>query len=75
MREELRKQYDSAPLMSLMVLWMRRSVGKEGKLGILSFHPVAPGEKSPTKGDYEPWEKKAISFYLHRRVPDKPTKF
>src|ERR1019366_7156257 len=59
-REELRKQHDSAPLVSLMVLWMRRSVGKEGKMGVLAFHPVAPGEKAPQEHEYKPWESKAI---------------
>jgi hypothetical protein len=73
-REELRKQYDLAPMMSLMVLWLRRNVGKEGRLGTLSFKPVAPGKTQPEKGDFDPWEKKAISFYLHRRCPDEPTK-
>jgi hypothetical protein len=73
-REELRKQYDSAPLVSLMVLWMRRSVGKEGKMGVLAFHPVAPGEKAPQEHEYKPWESKAISWYLQRRCPDGPKK-
>lgn len=73
-REELRKQYESAPLMSLMVLWLRRNVGKEGRLGILSFKPAAPGKTKPEKEDHDPWEKKAISFYLHRRCPDEPKK-
>jgi hypothetical protein len=73
-REELRKQYDSAPLVSLMVLWMRRNVGKEGKMGVLAFHPVAPGERARQEHEYKPWESKAISWYLQRRCPDDPKK-
>lgn len=70
-KQELRKQYELAPLMSLMVLWLNPKVGKEGKLGTMSFKPVPPGKNAPAKGDFDSWEKKAIGFYLQRRSPKK----
>jgi hypothetical protein len=73
-REELRKQYELVPLMSLMVLWLRRNVDKEGKLGVLSFKRVARGKGKPGNEDYDPWEMEAISLYLHRRCPDELTR-
>jgi hypothetical protein len=63
-KAELKKQHDVAPLLSLLVLWRRRNATQtdpEGKLGILQFRPVGLAEN-----DYEPWEREAISYYLHR---------
>jgi hypothetical protein len=62
MRESLRQQYEIAPLISLLVLWTRRSTQK---LGILKFYPVTPGNPDPTP-DYEEWEKRAVSAYMER---------
>jgi hypothetical protein len=72
-REELKKQYESAPLVSLLVLWLRRNMGinNEGKLGTLVRRPIAPGT-TPKRGKFESWEGRAISWYLKRRCPDKP---
>jgi hypothetical protein len=69
-KEKLRAVYEArAPLLSLMVLWMHSSpTGR--KMGMLKFHPVPPGQPVPKKGDYEIWEKRAISDYVRRRIPD-----
>ncbi|MGA2167476.1 MAG: hypothetical protein ABSG62_04650, partial [Terracidiphilus sp.] len=62
-QEVLREQYDMAPLISLMVLWIRPSAEK---LGILKFQPIALGNPPPKTAEYEDWEKKAIGSYIHR---------
>jgi hypothetical protein len=62
MRESLRQQYEIAPLISLLVLWTRRSTQK---LGILKLCPVTPDNPDPTP-DYEEWEKRAVSAYMER---------
>jgi hypothetical protein len=68
-KEELRRAYESQPLISLMVFWMRAApTGK--KMGMLKFQPVQPGKPAPTDADYETWEKLAISDYVRRRIPD-----
>jgi hypothetical protein len=69
-KEKLRSMYEapSGGLISLMVLWMR-SDGKGGKkLGIQKFAPIKPGPHMPKPGEYESWEKEAISDYVRRRV-------
>ena len=48
-QESLRQQYETSPLISLLVLWTRRSAQK---LGILKFCPVTPDNPDPTP-DYE----------------------
>lgn len=62
-REVLRERCEMAPLISLLVLWTRPS---SEKLGIMHFRPVAPGSSLPVEGEFEDWEKKAISAYVHR---------
>jgi len=61
-QESLRQQYEMSPLISLLVLWTRRSTQK---LGILKFYPVTPDNPDPTP-DYEDWEKRAVSAYMER---------
>jgi hypothetical protein len=61
-QESLRQQYETSPLISLLVLWTRRS---PQKLGILKFCPVTPDNPDPTP-DYEDWEKRAVSAYMER---------
>jgi len=62
MQESLRQQYEMSSLISLLVLWTRRSTQK---LGILKFCPVTPDNPDPTP-DYEDWEKRAVSAYMER---------
>jgi hypothetical protein len=69
MKDELRKAYEAAPLISLMVLWMR-SAATGKKMGMLKFQPVPPGQPAPKEADYETWEKLAISDYVRRRIPN-----
>lgn len=54
--KELKKQYDKAPLLSLMILWR-----KQGKVGILKFKSVDEAD------GYEEWEEDAITNYANRR--------
>jgi hypothetical protein len=60
--DALREQYEMFPLISLMVLWTRRSTQK---LGILKFYPITPDNPYPAP-DYEDWEKRAIGAYMGR---------
>lgn len=61
-QDALREQYEMFPLISLMVLWTRRSTQK---LGILKFYPITPDNPYPAP-DYEDWEKRAIGAYMGR---------
>jgi hypothetical protein len=70
-KEKLRKMYEDAlpSLISLMVLWMHAApAGK--KMGMLKFQPVRPGQPAPKEAEYETWEKRAISDYVRRRIPN-----
>jgi hypothetical protein len=62
MQEPLRQQYEMSPLISLLVLWTRRSTQK---LGILKFIPSTLDNPDPAP-DYEDWEKRAVSAYMER---------
>ena len=58
----LRQEYDKAPVLSILLLWTRYGAGK---LGILRMKP-APKDGRPLDEEFEDWERKAISAYLHR---------
>ena len=61
-RAFLKQQFDKAPVISVLVLWTRYGAGK---LGILRMKPTDNGATFDGD-DYEAWEGKAISAYLHR---------
>jgi len=61
-REFLKQQFDKSPVISVLVLWTRYGAGK---LGILRMKPTENGAAFDGD-DYEDWEGKAISAYLHR---------
>ena len=58
-RAFVKRVFDSAPVLSILVLWTRYGAGK---LGILRLKPL-PEDRS-TKVEYEEWEGKAIAAYL-----------
>lgn len=60
--EVLKQQFDSAPVLSLLVLWSRPRVDK---LGILKFWRANPEDLVP-QTDYEEWEQTAIRDYMDR---------
>jgi hypothetical protein len=62
-REKLRGEYDKAPMLSLMVLWLRPSAER---LGVANFPPIIPGQPLPQKGAYTQWEKTSIAAYMRR---------
>jgi len=64
-QEVLKEQYEMAPLISILILWMRPS---SEKLGILQFRAVTPDEPTPKAGEYQDWEKQAISAYIDRNL-------
>ena len=58
----IKQAYDKSPVLSILVLWTRYGTGK---LGILRLKPV-PEDGPSVADEYEEWEGKAISAYLHR---------
>jgi hypothetical protein len=58
----IKQAYDKSPVLSILVLWTRYGAGK---LGILRLKPV-PEDGPSVADEYEEWEGKAISAYLHR---------
>jgi hypothetical protein len=58
----LKQQFDKSPVMSILALWTRYGAAK---LGILRMKPTEDGATFDGD-DYEEWEGKAISAYLHR---------
>lgn len=67
-QEALRVEFEARPVAKLMILWLRRSAGENGKLGILEFHPLAKGEAAPSAmPEHDDLEKGIISRYLRRK--------
>lgn len=58
----LKREFDRSPVLSVLALWTRYGAGK---LGILRLKPLSR-DPAQMADDYEDWEGKAISTYLHR---------
>jgi hypothetical protein len=56
--EEVKNQYDKAPLLSMMILFT-----KQGKVGVLQFKSV----EDLSKHEYKEWEQAAITDYFNRK--------
>ena len=65
-QDELREQFDAAPLTHMMILWMEQ-FQNERKMGIASFDP-ATQKKVTRASDYDVVEKSMISDYLKRQT-------
>lgn len=59
----LKQEFDSVPVLSILILWTRYGTGK---LGIVRFKPTS--ESASLENDaYDDWEGVVISAYIHRR--------
>jgi hypothetical protein len=59
----LKQEFERSPVVSLLVLWTRYGAGKLGTLRLLPFRGE---DDTPVTGEYQEWEGKAITAYLHR---------